>query len=95
MLKIENIKKLGDTIVYPMRTIAHETHYEFIVIYNIKTYNITLSRFSPPIHNMSTHPERGHYLMLCKSEMIWFSLDELKDVVKLSNGIYQMLNRVN
>lgn len=90
MITIENIKKLGDTIVYPMRTITHETHYEFIVDYNIKTYNITLSRFSP-----TTHPQRGHYLMLCKSEMIWFTLDELKDVVKVSNGIYQMLNRVN
>ena len=95
MITIENIKRLGDMIVYPMSTIVHETHYEFIIDYNIKTYNITLSRFTPPTHNTPTHPERGKYLMLCRSEMIWFTKDELKDIVKVSNGIYQMLNRVN
>jgi hypothetical protein len=90
MITIENIKRLGDMIVYPMSTIIHETHYEFIIDYNIKTYNITLSRFTPPMD-----PTCGHYLMLCRSEMIWFTKDELKDIVKVSNGIYQMLNRVN
>ena len=93
MLTISNIEKLGKTIVYPMTTLTHQTHYEFIVGYNIKTYNITLSRFTPPTHNVA-HPNKGKYLMLCRSELIWFTKDELKDVVKVSKGIYQILSRI-
>lgn len=94
MITIQNIQKLGNSIKYPMTTLTHHTHYEFKISYNDIDLQITLGRFRPLVQNGTPHPNKGHYLLLCQNEMIWFTKDELKDMDNVLNGIYQIMYKL-